>query len=151
MGHCRNQNRASGSMKSTLLKSAHCKNNRASGSKRSTPPSRALQKINLPQGHRNRPHKSRHPIRGKSKSCLRVNEIDPIEVSALQKIIVPQGQNDRPHQKKRTAKNKFASRSLKSTLPTKAPSKGKNQKNPKESLKTEGQKAIPYIQESKLP
>merc|ERR1712108_36141 len=65
----------------------------------------------------------------KSKStCLKVTEIDL--------------------HKKSTAKIKFASRSSKSTSPKQAPKKGKNQ-NPKESLKTEGQKAIPYNHESK--
>merc|ERR1711974_564684 len=67
----------------------------------------------------------------KSKSCLRVKEIDPIEVSALQKINLPQGHRNRPHPSRHPEKKK-----------------GKNQ-NPKESLKTEGQKAIPYNQESK--
>merc|ERR1711974_48109 len=38
-------------------------------------------KINLPQGHRNRPHKSRHPIRGKIKN-------------------LPQGHRNRPHQRR---------------------------------------------------
>merc|ERR1711974_466836 len=58
----------------------------------------------------------------KLKSCLRVKTIDPAKRSALQKINLPQGHRNRPHQKQ-------------------APNKGKNQ-NPKESLKTEGQKAI---------
>ena len=57
---------------------------------------------------------------------------------------------NRPHQKKNTAKkNKFASRSPKSTSPTRAPIKREANQNQKESLKTEGQKAILLYYETK--
>merc|ERR1711974_166207 len=67
----------------------------------------------------------------KTKSCLRVKTIDPPKGSALQKINLPQGHRNRPHQRRHPLRGRI--------------------KNPKESLKTEGQKAIPYIQESKPP
>merc|ERR1712055_822394 len=60
----------------------------------------------------------------KLKSCLRVKTIDPAKRSALQKINLPQGHRNRPHQRRH-------------------PLRGRIKKNPKESLKTEGQKAIP--------
>merc|ERR1712121_437057 len=73
----------------------HCKNQiRASRSKQSTSTGRALQKVN---------------------SCLRVKEIDPFEVSALQKLNLPQGHRNRPLYEEHCKKNKFASRSPKST------------------------------------
>merc|ERR1712002_1145196 len=51
-----------------LYKVEHCKKNKfASRSPKSTSIRRALQKSNLPQGHRNRPHQSRHPKRGRIK------------------------------------------------------------------------------------
>merc|ERR1711974_32984 len=102
--------------------------------------------------------------------CFRVKAIDPAKRSALQKINyylevnkidytirrspkgnknVSQGQQNRLHHKKSTAKNKFASRSSKSTSPTRAPIKREANKNQKESLKTEGQKAILYYYETK--
>ena len=101
----------------------------------------------VPQGQWNRPYWSKRTV--KIKFVPQGQSDRPHWSKRTAKIkIVPQGQNDRPRQKKRTAKNKFASRSPKSTSQKQAPNKGKNQ-NPKESLKTEGQKAIPYNQESK--
>merc|ERR1712108_123502 len=103
-----------------------------------------------------------------SDSCLRVKAIDPANMKRTAKNkLLPQSQRNRLQirrsqkskstclkvteidlHKKSTAKIKFATRSSKSTSPKQAPKKGKNQ-NPKESLKTEGQKAIPYNHESK--
>merc|ERR1712029_480448 len=40
----------------------------ASRSLKSTSTRRALQKLNLPQGHRNRPHQRRHPQRGRNET-----------------------------------------------------------------------------------
>merc|ERR1712029_1110809 len=101
--HCKKQICASGSMKSTPLKEEHCKI-RASGSKRSTPPKEVhCKKINLCLKVteidliNESTHQKREP-----KSCLEVNEIDFTK-------------------KKNTVKNKYASRSPKSTSTQRAP------------------------------
>merc|ERR1712030_154987 len=130
------------------------KNKFASRSSKSTSIRRALQKINLPQGHRNRPHQRRHPSKRGTKSCLEVNEIDFTKKHTARNNLIPRSQQNRLHQrrlpkrsknvsqgqrnrlyhKKSTAKNKFASRSPKSTSPTRAPIKREaNKKNQKES------------------
>merc|ERR1712055_195485 len=113
----------------------------------------ALQKINLPQGHRNRPHQRRHPSKGKqTKTCLKVNEIDFTTRRALQKINLPQGHRNRPNQRGHPSKGKQtkrASRSPKSTSPTRAPIKREANQNQEESSNTEGQKAILYYYEIK--
>merc|ERR1712055_1034978 len=58
-----------------LYKIEHCKNKFASRSPKSTSIKRALQKSNLPQGHRNRPHPSRHPNRGRTEIQRRASKL----------------------------------------------------------------------------
>merc|ERR1712055_324330 len=100
-------------------------------------------------GHSDRPRQKKRTA--KINYYLEVNKIDyTIRRSPKGNKNVSQGQRNRLHHKKSTAKNKFASRSSKSTSPTKAPiKKGKQTKIKKESLKTEGQKAILYYYETK--
>merc|ERR1711974_504700 len=106
----------------------------------------------------------------KLKSCLRDNEIDPIEVSALQKINyylevnksttnkkvtkieinLPQGHRNRPLPSRALQKINLPQGHRNRPHKKQALNKGKNQ-NPKESLKTEGQKAIPYNEEPNIP
>merc|ERR1712055_427026 len=98
-------------------------------STKSTSPKKHTARNNLiPRSQQNRLHQRRLPKRSKN---------------------VSQGQRNRLYHKKSTAKKKFASRSPKSTSPTKAPIKREANKNQKESLKTEGQKAISYYYEIK--
>merc|ERR1712121_57348 len=93
-----------------------------SGATRSTPPTRsALQKINYylevnKIDYKQEGHKNRNQLASRSPKPTSIRR-------ALQKSNLPQGHRNRPH-----------------------PSRNQN---PKESLKTEGQKAIPYNHESK--
>merc|ERR1712055_390080 len=99
-------------------------------------------------GHSDRPRQKKRTA--KINYYLEVNKIDyTIRRSPKGNKNVSQGQRNRLHHKKSTAKNKFALRSSKYTSPTKAPIKREANKNKKESLKTEGQKAILYNHESK--
>merc|ERR1712002_1357928 len=103
MGHCKNKICLK-VIEIDLHKKSTAKNKFGSRSSKSTSIRRALQKLNLPQGQRNRPHQRRHPQRGRNKtkkeslkSCLRAKTIDPAKGSALQKINLPQGHRNRPH------------------------------------------------------
>merc|ERR1712055_1232408 len=78
----------------------------------------------VPQGHRNRPHRRKRTA--KLNWYLEVNKIDFTKRGQNEKL-VPLGQRNRPNRRKRTVKNKIASRSPKSTSPTKAPTKGSRQ------------------------
>merc|ERR1712108_100908 len=66
--HCKKEINTSKSTTSTTPKKVTKKvNKRVSRSSKSTSPRSTLQKINLPQGHRNRPHQCRHPKRERNK------------------------------------------------------------------------------------
>merc|ERR1712121_628795 len=99
----------------------------------------------VPRGQQNRLHLNEVTQKGEQNRVLRsTKSTSPKKHTARNKLIprsqqnrlhqrrlpkrsinVSQGHRNRPHQKKNTAKNKFASRSSKSTSPTKAPTKGK--------------------------
>merc|ERR1712055_1247153 len=103
--------------------------NRVLRSTKSTSPKKHTARNNLiPRSQQNRLHQRRLPKRSKKR------------VSRSTKSTLPQEEH---------CKKKFASRSPKSTSPTKAPIKREANKNQKESLKTEGQKAILYYYEIK--
>merc|ERR1712030_48506 len=95
------------------------KNKFASRSSKSTSIRRALQKINLPQGHRNRPHQRRHPSKRGTKSCLEVNEIDFTKKHTARNNLIPRSQQNRLHPRRlpKRSKKTRVSRSTKSTLP----------------------------------
>ena len=58
--------------------------------------------------------------------------------------LVPLGQRNRPNWRKRTVKNKIASRSPKSTSPTKAPTKGSRQNAIRRAWKLKDKRPFPY-------
>merc|ERR1711984_59095 len=130
----------SGSPKSTPSKEAHCKNklvprgqqNRLHLNEDKTKnwclrvneidpiEESALQKLNLPQGHRNRPHQRRHPSKGKQIKNVSQGQRNRLyHKKSTAKINLPQGHRNQPNQRGHPSKGKQTkrvSRSTKSTL-----------------------------------
>merc|ERR1712002_426215 len=124
----------------------------------------------VPRGQQNRLHLNEVTQKGEQKSCLEVNKIDFTKKAHCKKLINTSKSTKSTTPKKVTKKvNERVSRSSKSTSPRRTlqkinlpqghrnrphqcrhPQRGKN-KIKKESLKIEGQKAIPYNHESKPP